>query len=95
MIAILVLQERWNIIGDIIDNGRESGEVVVQRAHVVRYWGTTKGLGELVQGPTPTTKLDALPSVTGDLYIPYHALVFTLVVEDTKWNDVLNQKQEE
>lgn len=85
MIAIMVLRERWVLVGVVLDTGRESGEIVLRRAHVVRYWGTTNGLGELSAGPTPKTRLDPLPSVEGELRIPYHSLVFPLEVATAPW----------
>ena len=39
------------------------GQVEIQDALNVRSWGTTKGLGELVTGPTNTTKLDKVGCV--------------------------------
>ena len=90
MIQILVLRDRWNLVGVVRDDGRDSGQIVLLRAHVIRYWGTTKGLGELVSGPVSgKTKLDALPAVGGELYIPYHALNYALTVDQDVWTRVL------
>lgn len=36
-------------------------EIIIERAKNLRRWGTTRGLGELVDGPTPNTVLDDAP----------------------------------
>lgn len=89
MISIVVLQGRWVLIGIVRDDGRESGEMRLLRAHVVRRWGTTKGLGELVAGPTSATALDPLPAVDGELCVPYHSVIFTLLCEEAAWKKAL------
>lgn len=56
--------------------------VKITRAKNIRYWGTTKGLGELVNGPLKDTKLDAVGTVSA----PLRALISLIDVEQTKWN---------
>jgi hypothetical protein len=85
VISIVVLQGRWVLVGVVRDDGRESGEMRLLRAHVVQRWGTTKGLGQLVAGPRPETVLDALPAVDGELAIPYHSVIFTLQCDEAAW----------
>src|SRR5690606_38181075 len=47
---IVVLDGRWNLIGQVRTIG---DEVVITDASVIRYWGTTAGLGEIAKsGPT-------------------------------------------
>jgi hypothetical protein len=55
-VRIVVLQRGWIVVGRWAQDG---DEVVVRDASVVRFWGTTRGLGELFDGPTKTTKLDS------------------------------------
>lgn len=75
---IVVLQRGWVVVGDY---EREGDEVVVRNASVIRYWGTTQGIGELVNGPTAKTKLDAAGTVRAHQL----AVVLTLDVDAEKW----------
>ena len=53
---IFVLQRGWVVVGVERDEG---DQIVIERGHVVRRWGTTDGLGELAsKGPLSKTKLD-------------------------------------
>jgi hypothetical protein len=54
---------------------------VMKKAHNIRVWGTTKGLGELVSGPTSSTKLDKV----GSIKIPNRAVISIIDVEQSKW----------
>lgn len=48
------------------------GEFVsITDAKCIRVWGTTKGLGELVDGPLSSTKLDAC----GTVLIPMNSVI--------------------
>lgn len=54
-VKIVVLQRGWVMVG----RWSQDGEMcALDNAYVVRAWGTTKGLPELIDGPTPSTKLD-------------------------------------
>lgn len=55
--------------------------VTLRNAQNIRYWGTTKGLGELVIGPTSKTKLDKV----GTIRVPVRAIISILDVEQSKW----------
>ncbi len=60
-IKIAVLDRGWIVVGEI---GEENGLVTISGGAVVRYWGTTRGLGEIAAGgPTKATKLDPCPTV--------------------------------
>lgn len=60
--AIVILQRGWIIVGEFSQDG---SQCTVRDGHVVRRWGTTKGVGELAsRGPLPETKLDPLPEAT-------------------------------
>lgn len=55
-VRIVILQRGWVVIGHVYESERE---VRVEKAAVVRRWGTTKGLGELAaNGPFDKTTLD-------------------------------------
>jgi len=47
----------------------------------IRIWGTTKGIGELVNGPLSATKLDKV----GTIRIPCRAIISIIDVEQAKW----------
>jgi len=53
---IIVADRGWVFVGDCTDN--EDGSVTIYNAKNIRRWGTSKGLGELVDGPLPNTKTD-------------------------------------
>lgn len=61
----------------------------LENAATVRYWGTTRGLGEIAEnGPTDSTKLDRTPTQ----HIPVHSIVNTIECVDAKWNSHLGVK---
>ena len=73
MKSILVLLYGWVVVGFWDSKGKR-----LSGAQVIRRWGTTKGLGELRDGPLPETLLDEL----GDIDIPQKPL---LVIEAKGW----------
>lgn len=54
-------------------------------AKVIRRWGTTKGLGELVNGPLADTVLDP---TNGQVRYHYAAELFTIAVDADAWGRV-------
>ncbi len=52
---------------------------------MIRIWGTEKGLGELISGPTSKTKLDPC----GTTRIPLDAIVALIDCEESKWEKKL------
>lgn len=82
-IKICVLQRGWVFIGRFAQDGQTC---TLTDAHCIRYWGTTKGLGELAtNGPTTKTQLDKSPDVT------FHELTAVLImdVKDDVWTGKL------
>lgn len=75
---IVVLQRGWVLIGRVTST---EDQVLIQSASVVRAWGTTKGLGELRNGPTSKTVLDPC----GDVEAHPLTVVFTMDVDAEKW----------
>jgi len=75
---IAVLDRGFVYIGRVQHDGEWC---VIQDARNVRVWGTTKGLGELVHGPTPKTVLDAV----GTVRAPARAIISLIDAEETKW----------
>ena len=43
----------------------------ITNARNIRKWGTTQGLGELIDGPKPETKLD----MVGEVVLPMRAVI--------------------
>lgn len=59
---IIVADRGWVFIGDCEDH--DDGAVTIRNAQNIRYWGTTSGLGELVNGPIAgKTKYDPYGTV--------------------------------
>ena len=58
---IIVADRGWVFVGDCVDN--EDGSVTIYNAQNIRRWGTTRGLGELINGPTQNTKYDPYGTV--------------------------------
>lgn len=77
--SIVVLQRGWVIVGDFEQKGTDC---TVTNGHVIRRWGTSKGLGELAtEGPKPNTTLDPIPAAH------FHELTMVMRLECTsdKW----------
>jgi hypothetical protein len=56
---IVVLTNGWVLIGEL-----QADAQTLEKASVVRNWGTTKGLGEIaLNGPTSSTVLDKCGTV--------------------------------
>ncbi len=79
VVRIVVLQRGWVLVGRY----REVSEVEheLTEASVIRYWGTSRGLGELIAGPTASTKLDPCGRAS------FHPMtvVFRLDAEASGW----------
>lgn len=76
---IVVLQRGWIHIGDFERNGNDCK---LRNAYNIRVWGTTKGLSELVHGPTASTKLD---KCEGIIEFDWLTVVYTITVNSEKW----------
>jgi hypothetical protein len=78
--VIVVLDRGFVYVGDTEVDGEW---VRIRNAKNVRYWGTTKGLGELaLGGPTNKTRLDDV----GDVRAPLRALIHIIETDGEKWN---------
>lgn len=80
-VAILVITAGHVLVGKA--HGGADGTVVLYNARTIRSWGTTKGLGQLYDGPVKDTILDAeVPAVM----VPVGQIIYALPVNDTpKW----------
>ena len=86
MIQIVVAVHGWVFVGNVGDGdpAEEEGACRLQNAHCIRVWGTSQGLGELVNGPTEKTILDPM----GTLNI--NSVLFTMEVDQDAWKHVIN-----
>ena len=80
-IKIVVLDRGFVYVGNV---AIKDDFVVITGAKNLRAWGTSKGLGELANGPLSSTKLDAV----GTVRAPLRALISLIDVEQTKWNGI-------
>lgn len=80
-IKIVILDRAYVYVGNV---NLEENFVVIRNAKNIRYWGTTKGLGELVNGPTPTTKLDTVGTVRANA----KTLISLIDVDQSKWSNI-------
>lgn len=78
-IRIVIAQRGWVFVGEY---SRENNYVTLQNAKCIRRWGTEKGLGQLVDGPTGNTILDH----TGKVEMHELAVVSTIECNPDKWN---------
>jgi hypothetical protein len=60
-VRIVVADRGWVFVGACDDN--DDGTVTICNARNIRRWGTTTGLGELINGPLPETKHDKYGTV--------------------------------
>lgn len=83
-IKIVVLQRGWVAVGRFSQSGQDC---VLEKAAIIRDWGTTKGLPELVNGPiSGKTVLDKTP-----LPLRFHELTVVLMLDasEDKWREHL------
>lgn len=77
-VRIVILQRGWIYVGVY---SKKASQCFIDNGFNIRTWGTTKGLGELVNGPLANTELDSVPQVE------FHELsvVATIKVNASKW----------
>lgn len=77
-VKIAVLDRGFVYVGSVQIEG---DFLIISNAKNIRLWGTTKGLGELVNGPTSSTKTDHV----GTVRVPMKALISLIDVVGSKW----------
>ena len=82
-VQIVILQRGWVVVGNVTNDGMY---VIVNNGAVIRRWGTTKGLGEHVHGPTTKTELDPL---NGTFKFHELTVIGQLSVNAKKWMNAL------
>jgi hypothetical protein len=78
-IKIVVLQRGWVYVGRF---ERTGNDCKLHNAYNIRVWGTTKGLPELVNGVTSSTKLDKCEGV---VEFDWLTVIHTITVNQSKW----------
>lgn len=78
-IKIVILQRGWVMVGRW---GRDGDDCWLDDAQVIERWGTSKGLGELVDGPTADTRLRPAG------HVEFHILgvVASLTANAARWS---------
>jgi hypothetical protein len=78
-LQIVVLDRGFVYLGRLT---QESDWLTITEARNIRYWGTTKGLGQLaLEGPQSGTKLDAV----GTVRVPLRALISLIDTKEELW----------
>ena len=86
-IRILVLDRGFVLVGRCPDPEGYALWLPVEDARIVRRWGTSRGLAELVAGPLPDTVLDAPASER----VPLRAVLRVIEVDQDRWAAHLSQ----
>jgi len=82
-IKIVVLQRGWVVIGRF---ERKDNDCKLYNAHIIRSWGTEKGLGELAKGKTSKTVLD---KCHGIVEFDYMTTILLINCEEEAWSKIL------
>ena len=80
-VKIAVLDRGFVYVGRV---SYEGDFLILTNAKNIRKWGTTKGLGELVNGPLAETALDTV----GTVRAPMRALISLIDVVGAKWKGI-------
>jgi hypothetical protein len=81
VVKIAVLDRGFVYVGRV---SYEGDFLVLANAQNIRKWGTTRGLGELVNGPLGATVLDPV----GTVRVPLRALISLIDVVGAKWPQI-------
>lgn len=79
---IVTMQRGFVWVGDVESDGKY---VTIRNGNIIRRWGTTKGLGELVNGPTENTILDPGPKGVRVVTCLESAIIQALDVDKEAW----------
>jgi hypothetical protein len=83
-IKIVVLDRGFVYVGRVDLDDLDGDFCVIRNAKNIRIWGTTKGLGELVNGPLSGTKLD----LVGTVRAPMRAVISLIDVNGASWTGI-------
>lgn len=83
-VRIVILQRGWVFVGNYKRSSDVDGESQLTESFCIRRWGTTKGIGELTDGPTKSTILDKVGTVKfNDMTV-----VASIVCGGEKWSAI-------
>lgn len=86
-IEIIVVSHGWVVVGVVVDDGRESKEMLLGHAHSIDRWGTSDGLAQLChEGPRKETRLRSLVPHDSQLRINREHVKFCLPCDLAKWS---------
>lgn len=78
-LVIAILDRGWVFIARVSES---PSALDLTNAACIRYWGTTKGIGQLaLEGPQRETKIDEAGTVT----VPRTAIIALIDAVDAKW----------
>lgn len=89
-VKFCVLAHGWVFVGRVTDE--DDHILVLKDACVVRRWGTKRGIGQIIMGPTNDTILDPIP---GDVRFERQGILFSWASGNhAVWNSVLDRALE-
>lgn len=78
-LMIAILDRGWVFIARVSES---PSAISLSNAACIRYWGTTKGIGQLaLEGPQSGTKIDEVGTVT----VPRTAIIALIDAVEAKW----------
>jgi len=78
-LVIAILDRGWVFIARVSES---PSAIELTNAACIRYWGTTKGIGQLaLEGPQRVTKIDEAGTVT----VPRTAIIALIDAVEAKW----------
>lgn len=88
-VRIVVLQRGWIVVGNYSEKGDRG---YLDRAYVIRKWGTENGLGQLVGGPVKEGRYapTVLDKCRGRVEFLLVTTIMTLKCEANKWANICN-----
>jgi hypothetical protein len=81
-IKIVIMQRGWVYVGRF---ERTGNDCKLHNAYNIRTWGTSKGLPELVNGATSSTKLDKCEGV---VEFDWLTVIHTITVNKEAWKQI-------
>jgi len=78
-LVIAILDRGWVFVARATES---PSAVILTNAACIRYWGTTRGIGQLaLEGPQRETKIDEAGTVT----VPRTAIIALIDAVEAKW----------
>jgi len=78
-LVIAILDRGWVFVARATET---PSAVILTNAACIRYWGTTRGIGQLaLEGPQRETKIDEAGTVT----VPRTAIIALIDAVEAKW----------